>query len=399
MPFDPKDPYKKRATIPIGPLNEEYVIPDRSLISENPEDLDFESFLTMAVAQKVSDIHLRLGSPPIFRKDGAIIHTRLPALNAKAMQKIANWLIPENIKQIAGKRHDLDFSVDFRQARFRVNMLYELGHVAFVIRVIPTVIPSFEDLGLPKAILDFTQLEHGLVLITGSTGSGKSTTLAGLLNKINLTQAKHIITLEDPVEFIYKSQKSVITQRQLMIDTPTFPEGIKYALRQDPNVLLIGEMRDRETALSAIKAAETGALVFSTLHTSDAIQTLNRLIDFFEPHERDAIRIQLANVLRGIVSQKLYRKPEGIGRSCVAEVMMVTSTIRDYLLRNQVDEIYALMDEGRFEGMQSMNFALFQLVQQDLITTNEALRVSNNPLALRQKLKGAFHGTGNIGLT
>lgn len=380
------------STIPIGPLNEEYVIHTGLELPQSSEEIDLDSFFTMAIAQRVSDIHLRVGQPPTFRKNGQILHTKLPSLTVKAMQRIARWLIPETVKPLIAKSHDLDFSVDFRHARFRVNLLYELGRLGFVIRVIPAVIPSLEELGLPASLQTFTQLESGLVLITGTTGSGKTTTLASLLDHINRHQAKHIITIEDPVEFIYQNKKAIVTQRQLRMDTPNFPEGIKHALRQDPDVMLIGEMRDRETAMTAIKAAETGVLVFSTLHTSDAIQTINRIINFFEPYERDAIRTQLSNVLRGMVAQKLYHKPDGSGLSAVAEVLMITSTIRDYLLKNQVDEIYSLMDEGRFEGMQTMNYALYKLIRSQQIALEEALRVSNNPTALQQRLKGVFHG-------
>lgn len=387
---------KKHKTVSIGPLNEEFVIPKESLLPRNSEEIDLESFFTMAIAQKVSDIHLRIGHPPIFRRNGEIVHTKLPALTIKAMQRFARWLIPENVKPYLAKRHDLDFSLNFRQARLRINLLYEMGQLAFVIRVIPSSIPTVEELGLPTSLLNFTQLEEGLVLVTGATGSGKSTTLAALLNHINLNQSKHIITLEDPVEFIYRNAKAIVTQRQLSIDTPSFPSGIRSALRQDPDVLLIGEMRDRETALSAIKAASTGALVFSTLHTTDAIQTINRMIEFFEPFEREAIRIQLANVLKGVVAQKLYKLADESGISAVTEILSMTSTIRDYLLKNQLDDIYALMDEGRFEGMHSMNYELTRLFALEQITMEEALKVSNRPNALKQRLKGAYHGTTMI---
>lgn len=393
VPFETGPSPLHRQTVPIGPLNEEYIVPIGQLIPESSEDLDIDSFFTMAIAQRVSDIHLRIGHPPTFRKNRQIIPTKLPPLTAKAMQRFARWLIPENVKPLLTKNHDLDFSIDFRNARFRVNLLYELGRLAFVIRVIPAVIPTLADLGLPKSLLNFTDFESGLVLITGTTGCGKSTTLAALLNHINTHQTKHIITIEDPVEFIYRNKRSIVTQRQLGIDTPNFPGGIKHALRQDPDVLLIGEMRDRETAMTAIKAAETGVLVFSTLHTQDAIQTINRVVAFFEPHEREAIRVQLSNVLKGTVSQKLYHRADGLGMSAVAEVLMSTPTIRDYLLKGQLDEIYTLMDEGRFEGMQTMNYALHQLIHLRKIDPDEALRVSNNVLSLQHKLKGAFHGT------
>jgi len=383
-------------TVPLGPLNEEFIIPTSSLMPNTSEDIDLESFFTMAIAQKISDIHLRVGLPPAFRKAGHIVHTKFPAISPKGMQRFARWLIPDHLKPLVSKHHDLDFSVAFSHARFRVNMLYEMGNLAFVIRVIPTVIPQLDTLGHPPGVFSLSTFDNGLVLITGATGSGKSTTLAAILDHINRHQFKHIITLEDPVEFVHTSRQSMITQRQLSIDTPSFPKGIKYALRQDPDVLLIGEMRDRETAMSAIKAAETGALVYTTLHTSDAIQTINRIIDFFEPHEREAIRLQLANVLRGIMCQKLFRRPEGKGRACASELLIMTSTIRDYLLKNQLDEIYSLMDDGRFEGMQSLNYALFSLISSGDIDIEQALRLSNNPTALKQRLKGVFHGTNDF---
>jgi twitching motility protein PilT len=236
-------------------------------------------------------------------------------------------------------------------------------------------------------------MHKGLVLVTGPTGSGKSTTLAALLDTINQNSPKHIITLEDPVEFVYEDKMSVFTQRQVGLDTDSFPSGIKYALRQDPDVLLIGEMRDRETMLSAVHAAETGHMVFSTLHTTDCVQTINRIINAFEPHERDPIRHQVAGVLQGVISQRLVPKAESKGRVAISEVMMVTSTVRDYILKNQMDSIYPLLNNADYEGMNSLNYALNKAVRSNLILPQAALNVSENPEELQQMLRGAFHGT------
>jgi twitching motility protein PilT len=231
--------------------------------------------------------------------------------------------------------------------------------------------------------------------VTGPTGSGKSTTLAALLNTINRTQNKHIVTLEDPIEYVYQSDKCVVTQRQLGMDTDTFPNGIKYALRQDPDVILIGEMRDRETMMSALHAAETGHLVFSTLHTTDTVQTINRIINAFEPYEREPIRNQLAGVLQGTVSQRLVKKAEGKGRLAVSEIMVMSPAIRDYILRDEMGEIYQLLNNAEFEGARSLNYSLYTACRNNLITAEEALAVSENPTELQQMIRGAFHGTNN----
>jgi twitching motility protein PilT len=389
------DPLRK-TTLPIGSLNEDFVFTEKKHLPQSSDDIDVEIFFTMAIVQKVSDIHLREGAAPIFRRQGQIVHTNFPALTESAMLKFAQWLLPSKLKGYLNARQDMDFAREFQMARLRVNMLYEMNRLGFTVRVIPTQIPHLMDLGLPETLYKFTHEQHGLVLVTGAARNGKSTTLAAMLNQINQESSKHIITLEDPVEFIYRNAKGMVTQRQLGLDTADFPSGVKHALRQDPDVMLIGEIRDRETALAAIKAAETGILVFSTLHTSDCIQTLHRMIDLFEPFERDSVRIQLANVLRGIVCQKLYNQVSGAGQSAVAELLMMTSTIRDYMLKNQFDEIYSLMEEGRFEGMQSMSNAVYRLIQAGKISIEEALRVTNNSSSLKRRLKGAFHGTSFI---
>ncbi|MDX2084295.1 MAG: type IV pilus twitching motility protein PilT [Candidatus Melainabacteria bacterium] len=375
--------------------------PTQPLTPHEPVTLSVEAgfvesftFLRMALAQGVSDIHLRVGTPPMLRKDGDILFTKLAPLSEAGMQAFLKDILPEALQERAQQQTDLDFGVEMdRGARFRVNLFYEMGRMGLVLRVIPAHIPTIEQLGIPAVIKKFAELPKGIVLVTGPTGSGKSTTLAGLLNLINHTQSRHIVTLEDPIEFVYKNAKSVISQRQLGTDTDSFPHGLKYALRQDPDVILLGELRDRETINSALHASETGHLVFSTLHTTDAVQTINRIINVFEPHEREPVRQQLGAVLMGTVSQRLAKRADGQGRLAVAEIMMVTPAVRDYILKGQMDEIYQLLREGEYDGMCSLNQALFRAYRNGLITGDEALRVSQEPLELQQMLRGFYHGT------
>jgi twitching motility protein PilT len=362
----------------------------------SPLPMDLNTFLRMAIAQGISDIHLRVGLPPVLRKDGDMMQTRMPPLTEAAIQQFAKSIIPDKIMPRLKNRTDFDFSFMLDQAcRFRVNLFYEMGQLGLVMRLITLKIPTLEELGHPPVVIRFADLHKGLVLVTGPTGSGKSTTLAALLNTINRTKNKHIITLEDPVEYVYQSDKSVVTQRQLGLDTDTFPNGVKYALRQDPDVILIGEMRDRETIMSALNAAETGHLVFSTLHTTDSVQTINRIINAFEPYERDSIRNQLAGVLQGTVSQRLVKKAEGKGRLAVSEIMVVSPAIRDYILRDEMGEIYELLKNAEFEGARSLNNSLYWCFRNNLITPEEAMAASENPTELQQMLRGAFHGTSS----
>jgi twitching motility protein PilT len=356
--------------------------------------LDLDVFLRMAVAQGVSDIHLRVGYPPIMRKDGDMSQTKLPPLTEADIQEFTRRIVPPKILPRLKNRTDFDFSFMLDNiCRFRVNLFYEMNQLGLVLRLIPLKIPSLDDLGHPPVIRHFTTLNKGLVLVTGPTGSGKSTTLAAILNTINQTQSKHIVTLEDPVEYVYQNAQCVVTQRQLGSDTDTFPNGIKYALRQDPDVLLIGEMRDRETIMAALHAAETGHLVFSTLHTTDSVQTINRIINAFEPFEREPIRSQLAGVLQGTISQRLVKRAEGKGRLAVAEIMVVSPAIRDYILRDEMGEIYQLLNNAEFEGACSLNHSLHKAYRNNFITAEDALAVSENPSELQQLLRGAFHGS------
>ena len=268
------------------------------------DTFEIDSFLKKAITIGASDVHLRVDEHPMIRKNGQIVKIDMPKLTEADLAGIINTIIPKNIRSRAHSAFDLDFSYEIKEvSRFRVNLSRQLGKSALVIRNIPYKIKKIEDLNLPISIEQFARLNNGIVLITGATGSGKSTTLASMIEYINTKYQKHIITIEDPIEFVFSNKKSVISQRQVEIDTPSFPDGVKYALRQDPDVILIGEIRDRETIVSALKASETGHLVFATLHTIDAIQTIHRIINMFEPQDRQYVREQLAGTLRGTVSQ------------------------------------------------------------------------------------------------
>lgn len=368
-----------------------------SLVTQT-DTLDLETLLRMATIQGVSDVHFRVDASPILRKDGHIYFTRLPKIREEDMRGIAKKIIPPSLIGRLKDQTDFDFSFQMEGlARFRVNLFYEMGKLGFVLRIIPFRIPAIDELGLPPVVSRFAEMHKGLVLITGPTGSGKSTTLAALLDTINRSMHKHIVTLEDPIEYVYQSDQSVITQRQLGLDTDTFPNGVKYSLRQDPDVILIGEMRDRDTINSALHAAETGHLVLSTLHTVDSVQTINRIINIFEPHERDPVRRQLSGVLQGVVSQRLVRRASGNGRLAVAEVLMVTPAIRDYVLRNEMGEIYQLLAEGAYEGMCNLNHSLLDAFHNGWISAEEALKVSEDPIQLQQMMRGAYHGVSGAG--
>ncbi len=354
-------------------------------------DTHAEAFLKMAVAQDVSDIHIRVGYPPIFRFNGEMMFTKMGAVTAEQVMAFLYKFVSEEIKAQLGSKMDLDFSFEVTGlARFRVSYLHEMDNPALVLRVVKMKIPEFLDLGLPPILLNFTKMSKGLVLVTGPTGSGKTTSLAAMLNHLNRYQSQHVITLEDPIEFVYKNDRSVFTQRQLGIDTGSFAAGIKYALRQDPDTILVGEMRDRETIQAALHAAETGHMVFSTLHTIDAVQTIGRIINQFEPHERETVRLQLASVLAGTVSQRLARRLDGRGRVPITEIMFVTSTVKDYIEKNQIEDIYQLMSDSKNDELVSMNKCLFEAYNAKKISYDEALEISEQPHELGMMLKGVY---------
>lgn len=318
----------------------------------------------------------------------------MPVLTEDDISIAYDILLPVHFKGKVNAVFDLDFAYEIHGvSRFRVNLSRQLGKSALVIRTIPYNIKKVSELMLPESIEQFATLNNGLVLITGPTGSGKSTTIASLIDYININYPKHIITIEDPVEFIFTNKKSLVSQRQVLIDTPSFPDGIKYALRQDPDVIFIGEIRDKETVTAALKAAETGHLVFATIHTNDAIQTVNRIVNMYEPSDREFVRGQLASILRGTVSQKLIPISNGAGRRPACEVLVVTPTVKDFIEKDKLEEIYELVKKGSFNNMITMNTSLYRLYEQDLISEDVAMAYSDNKNELQQMFRGVFHGT------
>ena len=361
--------------------------------------IDIESFLRKAVAIGASDVHLQANEHPVVRVDGKITKFNMPILTEEDLVNIYETLLPNHFTEKFQDAFDLDFAYEIKGcSRFRVNLSRQLGRCALVIRTIPYNIKKITSLNLPESIEQFATLNNGLVLITGPTGSGKSTTIASLIDYVNTNYPKHIITIEDPVEFIFTNKKSIVSQRQVQIDTASFPDGIKYALRQDPDVIFIGEIRDRETVTAALKAAETGHLVFATIHTNDAIQTVNRIVNMFEPSDRDFVRQQLAAVLRGTVSQKLVPLSTSSGRRPAVEMLVVTPTVKDFIEKDKLEEIYDLVKKGSFNNMITMNASLYSLYEQGFITEETAMIYSDNKNELQQMFRGVFHGTfgGNV---
>lgn len=356
---------------------------------------NIRTFLKQAVKTGASDVHLHVGERPVLRKDGKMVKVDMPYLDDEDMDRAIMTMLPTYNLEDIKKNMDLDFSYELPAiSRFRVNLSRQLGHFALTLRLISYVIRQVSELNLPSVIRGFADLNNGIVLVTGPTGSGKSTTLASIIEHINMKYPKHIITVEDPIEYMFSNKLSVISQRQVEIDTASFNDGIKYALRQDPDVILIGEIRDRDTATAALKAAETGHLVLASLHTNDAIQTINRIINMFDPQDRDLIRDQIANTIRGIVAQKLVKVASGAGRRPVVEIMVSTPTIKDYIIKNKLEDIYEIMRSG-VDGMLTMNASIYNLYKENIITQEYALESSDNKNELNQMMRGVMGSTGS----
>ena len=348
--------------------------------------LSLKELMVSAGEQKASDIHLTVESPPVFRINGAMIQqTSKKQLTQADLETFAHSLMNENQAKRFAESGELDLSYSLPGVgRYRVNMFRQRGSIGVVIRLIPLVIPSPEDLGLPPVSIELAKLHKGLVLVTGPTGSGKSTTLASLLDYINRTRACHIVTIEDPIEYLYRHKLSLVNQREVGNDTHSFSNALRAVLRQDPDVILVGEMRDWETISTAVTAAETGHLVFSTLHTNDATQSVDRMIDVFPPYQQQQIRVQLAAVLQGIMSQQLFPRADHKGRAAAIEVMTATPAVRSLIREGKTHQLPTVIQTNAKLGMQSMDKAIMDLVQRGLVAYEVAKEKLQSPDILRR---------------
>jgi twitching motility protein PilT len=331
--------------------------------------LTLEELLKKADEIKASDIHLTVSSPPVFRIDGELKALGSELLTNEHLDIIIDQLTTPSQQRLFQERGELDFSYSIASlGRYRVNVFRQRESLGIVIRLIPFNIKSPEELGLPPAIVNFAKLNRGLVLVTGPTGSGKSTTLASLINLINNSRSGHIITVEDPIEFLHQHRKCLVNQREIGKDTQSFGNALRAALRQDPDVILVGEMRDLETISMTITAAETGHLVFSTLHTNDAPQAIDRIIDVFPPYQQTQIRVQLASVLQGIVAQQLFPVINRKGRVAAYEILIATAAVKNMIREGKTHQIKNIIQTSGQQGMQSMEKAIEELVIKGLVS-------------------------------
>jgi twitching motility protein PilT len=350
----------------------------------------FYKILQTAVDGGASDVHLKVGGAVIFRINRQLVAIQAPVPTEEWINEVVEAIVPRHAK----KRLDEDREVDFSYhvpgvARFRTNVFQQKGQWCLSMRYVKTRVPSFEELGLLPILRTIAESPRGIVLISGTTGCGKSTTLAAMLEHINSTVKRHVITLEDPIEYVFEDNQSVIEQREIGLDSLSFDMGLKHVLRQDPDVIMIGEMRDSTSFMAAINAADTGHLVLSTLHTTNAAVSVGRILDFFRPDERDQIRRQLAATLQAVVCQRMVGKASG-GIMPALEIMINTPTVRKMLEENRLEKLAAAIETGTDDGMQTFNQALYALVKQGKVTQKEALSKASNPQALEMNFKGIF---------
>jgi twitching motility protein PilT len=354
--------------------------------------MHIDDLLRIAMERKSSDLHLKVGNYPHVRVDGELVPlTDQPRISAEDMLNMAFSMMSNRQKQKFKESAELDMAYGVAGlGRFRVNVFQQRGNVGLVLRVIPTKIRALEELYLPKIIEHICDEQRGMVLVTGVTGSGKSTTLAAMVDRINSGRPEHIITIEDPIEFLHRDKKGFVNQREVEVDTPSFGSALRASLRQDPDVILVGEMRDLETISTALHAAETGHLVFSTLHTLDAVETINRIIAVFPPPEQKQIRMQLAATLRAVISQRLVKRADGAGRVPATEVLISTAFVRECIMTPEKTRLIreAIAAGTSQYGMQTFDQSLYELYQQGLITYETALENASNPDDFKLKVQG-----------
>src|SRR5438309_11510136 len=361
--------------------------------------MDLRFFLQIMAEKNASDLHLRSNRPAVFRVDGNLSFRTPEPVPAETVERWTKSILNEKQMRTFEERLECDMALTVENlGRFRVNIYRQRNLINVAFRIIPSRIPSFDQLKLPAVVRKIADEPRGLVLVTGTTGSGKSTTLASMIDYINASRSRHIITIEDPIEYIHEDKQSILAQRELQADTLSYPEALKHAVRQDPDVILLGEMRDLETMGAALTAAQTGHLVLSTIHTIDAVQTVNRIIDVFPPHQQNQIRFQLADTLRGVISQRLLPHASGTGRVPAVEVLVITPIVRKYIMENTLGEISPVMKQGAYYGMQTFHQALVGLIQKGEIALETALEASSNPeevmMAMRGVQSGAEHSGG-----
>ncbi len=352
-------------------------------------------YLKAMASVKASDLHLRADRPPVFRVNGQLRMIRnLPEIESQDTQAMAEVMFsPEDKKEFEARREaDLSYSLD-GIARFRVNVFRQRGLTNIALRMVPAEVKDFEKLNLPDILKDIASSERGLVLVTGTTGCGKTTTQAAMIDYINRSFSRHIITIEDPIEYLHTDKKSIVSQRELGIDTYSYSDALTHIVRQDPDVILIGEMRDMETMAAAITAAQTGHLVLSTTHTIDAQQTINRIIDIFPPHQQNQIRIQLSDSLKAVISQRLLTVKDG-GMVPALEVLVATGLIRSLIEENRISEIKEQMEKGNYYGMRTFNQSLERLYNDGIVTLEDAKKAASNPEDLMLKIRGFQSDSG-----
>jgi twitching motility protein PilT len=352
--------------------------------------------LKVMIEKGASDLHITTGSPPRLRVDGKLIPLDDPSLTPAETKSLCYSILTDNQKHKFEEINELDLSFGVKGlSRFRGNIFMQRGAVAAAFRTIPFEIKSFKDLGLPEIINELVKKPRGLILVTGATGSGKSTTLAAMVDRINDERYDHIITVEDPIEYLHVHKKCLINQREVNADTASFKNALRYVLRQDPDVVLIGEMRDLETIEAALTVAETGHLTLATLHTNSAVQTINRIIDVFPPHQQEQIRVQLSFVLEGILAQQLISKKSGKGRVLAVELLVPNPAIRNLIREDKIHQIYSMMQTGQAKfGMQTMNQSLFELYNRGHLSHEDAISRSSVPEELITMLQRASAAPG-----